>query len=75
MSEDGTALSTDDRLIYMANQIARNVANEGENAAPFVAQHIRDFWDPHMRARIKAMAAEEGHGLSPIAASAIAQLQ
>lgn len=74
MSE-GASLSTDERLIHMANQIARNLASEGAEAAALTAQHIRDFWDPHMRGRILAMAAEEDHGLSPIAAAAIALLR
>lgn len=73
MSEE-QAHSTDDRLIYMANQIARNLASEGENAASFVAQHIRDFWDPHMRERLAALAANDASALSPIAARAAAML-
>ena len=74
MSE-GASLSTDERLIYMANQIARNLASEGAEAAALTAQHIRDFWDPHMRGRILQMAAEDDHGLSPIAADAVALLR
>ena len=42
------------RLAYMADQIARNFAVQGEEAAiAATAQHIRDFWDPRMKAAIK----------------------
>lgn len=41
------------RLIYMANQIARNFAAQGEAAAiAATAQHLCDFWDPRMKAAI-----------------------
>ena len=44
-----------ERLTYMANQIARNFAAQGENAAiEATAQHIRDFWDPRMKSAIFA---------------------
>lgn len=72
--EDGV-MSTGDRLIYMANQIARNMASEGrERAEVMVADHIRSFWDPAMRARIGQLAAERPGALSPIAAAAIARI-
>ena len=68
-------MSTGDRLIYMANQIARNLASEGpERAAAMVADHIRSFWDPAMRARIGLLARERPDALSPIAATAIARI-
>lgn len=74
MSEDGI-MSTQDRLIYMANQIARNLAVEGpERAAAMVAEHIRAFWDPAMRQDIVALAEARPDALTPIAAAAIAQV-
>jgi formate dehydrogenase subunit delta len=61
------------RLIYMANQIARNFAAQGEVAAiAATAQHIRDFWDPRMKA---AILAADHSGLEPIARIALAQLK
>ena len=43
-----------ERLQYMADQIARNFAIQGEAfAVEATAQHIRDFWDPRMKAAIK----------------------
>lgn len=61
-----------DRLAYMANQIARNLAPQGEAAAvAATAQHLRDFWDPRMKA---AILAGDRTGLDPIARAAVEQL-
>lgn len=61
------------RLTYMANQIARNLAPQGEAAAiELTAQHIRDFWDPRMKAAILGGAQE---GLEPIARAAIERIK
>lgn len=61
------------RLIYMANQIARNLAAQGEAAAiAATEQHIRDFWDPRMKAAIMAV---DLVTLDPIAQAAIARLR
>lgn len=69
-----TTLSTRDKLVYMANQIARNFAAEGEEAAAAAAaDHMRRFWNPRMRAQIKALAAE-GAALDAIARRAIERL-
>lgn len=60
------------RLIHMANQIARNLAAQGEEAAVAgTAQHIRDFWDPRMKA---AILAADRTGLEPVAEAAVARL-
>ena len=57
------------RLRTMADQIARNLAPQGEEAAiEATAQHIRDFWDPRMKA---AILADDRSALSPIARAAI----
>ncbi len=72
MSEDTAVMSTEERLIYMANQIARNLAAQGgDEAIGMVAEHIRNFWDPSMRRRIIALANERRDSLSPIAAAAV----
>lgn len=61
-----------DHLRYMANQIARNLAAQGEEAAiAATAQHIRDFWDPRMK---MAILADERHELDPIARAAVDSL-
>jgi formate dehydrogenase subunit delta len=49
-------MSTEQRLAYMADQIARNFAPMG--AAPAVAataDHIATFWDPRMKQRAFAL--------------------
>ena len=60
------------RLAYMADQIARNFAVQGEEAAvAATAQHIRDFWDPRMKAAIKAA---DRAALSAIVAKVVERL-
>lgn len=62
-----------ERLRYMANQIARNFAVQGDEAAiAATAQHIRDFWDPRMRA---AILADDRSVLEPIARAAVERLE
>lgn len=61
-----------DHLVVMANQIARNLAARGEDAAvELMVEHIRDFWDPRMKAGILTA---DPKRLDRIAAKAIAQL-
>jgi formate dehydrogenase subunit delta len=61
-----------ERLNYMANQIARNFAIQGEEPAiAATAQHLKDFWDPRMKA---AILASGGAGLDTIARAAVARL-
>jgi formate dehydrogenase subunit delta len=60
------------RLRYMADQIARNFASEGEEAAiAATAEHIRLFWDPRMK---EAILADDRGALSPAVAAAVALL-
>jgi len=57
------------RLRYMADQIARNFASEGKEAAiAATAEHIRLFWDPRMRA---AILADDRAAQSPAVAAAV----
>jgi formate dehydrogenase subunit delta len=68
--------TSDERLIYMANQIARFFASQKHDAAVAgTRQHIADFWDPRMRGRIRAHLAAGGQGLDPLAREAIARLE
>ncbi|MDE2597449.1 MAG: formate dehydrogenase subunit delta [Sphingomonadales bacterium] len=53
----------------MANQIARNLAAQGEAAAVAqTAQHISDYWDPRMKAALRD---GDRSGLSAIARAAV----
>ena len=67
-------MSNGERLVYMANQIARNFETMGlDKAAAATADHIKSFWDPRMRAQIDALA-EEGT-LGDVARSAVEMLR
>lgn len=62
-------MKSTDTLVHMANQIARNFAIQGEEAAvAATAEHIRLFWDPRMKAGIASV--DPGQ-LSDIARAAI----
>ncbi len=61
-----------DHLISMADQIARNFAVQGEEKSiAATAQHIRDFWDPRMKA---AILAADRSAFSPIVSAAVDRL-
>ena len=67
----GTAQS----VIRMANDIARNFAVQGEQAAvEATAEHIRLFWDPRMKAMAFGLLQEPDCGLSAIARAALGHL-
>lgn len=55
-----------DKLVYMANQIGTFFKHEDEaQAVASIAQHIKSFWDPRMRAAIIAHEKAGGDGLAP----------
>lgn len=61
-----------ERLRYMADQIARNFAVQGEaEAVVATAEHIRLYWDPRMKA---AILADDRAALSPVVAAAVDRL-
>ncbi len=65
--------SHDEKLVMMANQIAAFFAPQGEaRAIPQIAAHINSFWDPRMRARIRAYLLSGGTGLDALARAALA---
>lgn len=50
MSHDEATRKTEQKLVYMANQIATFFeAIPPEEAAAGVADHINKFWEPRMR--------------------------
>jgi formate dehydrogenase subunit delta len=56
-----------DKMVHMANQIARFFRSQpGTDQADRVAAHLRDFWEPRMRADLKAYVAAGGAGLDPL---------
>ena len=65
-------MNSQDHLVYMINQIARNLAIKGnEKAALATADHIKQFWNPRMKRMICAKAKEGDANLSKIALLAV----
>lgn len=65
-----------EKLVYMANQIGKFFAIQGEEAAVAgIADHLRKFWDPRMRAQILAHLDAGGAGLDTNVRAAIARLR
>jgi formate dehydrogenase subunit delta len=64
-----------DKLIYMANQIAREFASQRpHDAVEATWDHLWHFWDPRMRGLILAHLQAGGAGLGDIARAAVAKL-
>ena len=64
-----------EKLVYMANQIGRFFASQGEDkAVPLIADHLVKFWDPRMRKAILAHLAAGGAGLDPPVRKAVERL-
>lgn len=65
-------MNTDEKLIYMANQIAAFFAAQGEaRAVPGIADHIQNFWTPQMRQTLVALAAKDDSKLKPTVRKAV----
>ena len=65
-----------EKLVYMANQIGRFFAHEGEaQASESIALHLRKFWDPRMRRAILAHLDSGGAGLDPSVRRAVEKLR
>jgi formate dehydrogenase subunit delta len=64
-----------EKLVMMANQIGTFfVSQKGDEAVHGIADHIKKFWDPRMRAAILKHLESGGEGLSPQVRLAIEQL-
>ena len=69
-------MSSPEKLVAMANQIGRFFsAQPGGGAAGDIAEHIRIFWAPRMRADILALLATGGAGLDAPVRAAIDRLR
>ena len=65
-----------EKLAMMANQIGAFFKAQGEAEAPAaIADHLKKFWDPGMRADIVAHLTNGGAGLDPLVAKAVALLR
>ena len=68
-------MQSSDKLVMMANQIARNLMVHGDDeAAALTADHIRKFWEPRMREQILACLQKGDTELSPVARRAVEQI-
>jgi formate dehydrogenase subunit delta len=64
-----------DKLVYMANQIGKFFAGQGEaKAIAGIANHLEKFWDPRMRRAIGAHLDAGGTGLDPLVKRAVESL-
>lgn len=71
-----SGMTTDDKLVYMANQIARNFEAMGyDRAARATEDHMISFWDPRMKSRIVALADADPSALTDAARAAVAALR
>lgn len=59
-----------DKLQRMANDIARNLAALGDGAPAAIAEHLRQFWTPRMRAELLALVDAGGDGLDVLVVAA-----
>ena len=59
-----------DKLQRMANDIARNLAALGDGAPAAIAEHLRQFWTPRMRAELLAIVDAGGAGLERLVVQA-----
>jgi formate dehydrogenase subunit delta len=65
---------TGEKLVYMINQIARNVRHEPA-AGAMIADHVTAFWSPRMKTTFLDWIAAHGlAGLEPAAQAAHAHL-
>jgi formate dehydrogenase subunit delta len=63
-----------DKLIYMANQIARNVTHDPDPVT-MIAEHIKAFWSPRMLQQIfAALEGPESTRLDAVAHTALSRL-
>ncbi len=64
------------KLVYMANQIGKFFVSQGaDQAVPGIADHLKKFWDPRMRAQILKHLDAGGAGLDTPVRAAVEQLK
>lgn len=76
MSAVSSKGESNERLVTMANQIGRFFVpqRQGDPAAA-IADHLRKFWDPRMRAAIVAHLDAGGEGLDGPVREAVCRLK
>ena len=76
MSHDRHPHDPHEKLIYMANQIAKfmEIKPHDEGLAGF-SSHINDFWEPRMRRHLFEVLDSGGAGLRPLVIEAAAGIK
>jgi formate dehydrogenase subunit delta len=65
-----------DKLVYMANQIGKFFASQGDDqAVAGIADHLQKYWDPRMRSTIVDHLDHGGAGLAPLVRQAVEKLR
>ena len=74
--DEGHIMSTGEKLVHMANQIADFFHSKPrDEGVAGVAEHINDFWDPRMRRQFFEIVEAGGPGLSPLVMDAVAKIR
>ena len=69
--DEGHIMSTSEKLVYMANQIATFFRSKPHGqAVAGIAEHINKFWEPRMRQRFFEMIEAGGKGFDPLVVEA-----
>jgi len=65
-----------ENLVMMANDISNFFASEPDHVAAVagVANHMKRYWEPRMRAQMIAHAESGGHGLGDLAREGVLEL-
>lgn len=67
---------SEEKLVYMANQIAIFFEHEPDNVAiEAIVKHLHSYWERRMREKIVSLAATSPHGLSARAFAAVKRLE
>jgi formate dehydrogenase subunit delta len=65
-----------DKLIYMANQIAKFMESKPHaEGLDLLAAHINDFWEPRMRTHLFGVLDAGGAGLRPLVIEAAVKIK
>ena len=75
MSHDSVH-SGQDKLVYMANQIAKFMESKPhDEGVTGLASHINDFWEPRMRRSLFEVLDAGGTGLRPLVLDAAPKIR
>lgn len=70
------AMNTEQKLVYMANQIATYFASQPrQEQASGIAKHINDYWEPRMRRQFFQFVEAGGSGISPLVEEALPKIR